>query len=251
MEVFFEHLVKSSCILFLFLVVYHVFLKKETFFTSNRLFLIGGLLTSFLLPFITITKIIYVEPTVISVTELSDSQTVISQFESPEPFDWSSFLLIIYVLGIIYFTMRFLLQLRAIQNIIKNSEVIAEDHFYHVQTNKEISPFSFFKHIFYYPKQFSITELKTIISHEKVHATGLHSIDILLTEIVLILQWFNPAIWFYKTIVKQNLEFLADSRTCETGGDKKHYQYLMLQQAADNHKITIANPFFNSIIKNE
>lgn len=249
MEVLFQHLVKSSVILFLFLVSYYVFLKKETFFSSNRLFLIGGLLTSFFLPFVTITKIVYVAPAAMSVTELVSPETIIPISESPISFNWTSLFLIIYLLGLTYFTIRFILQLRAIHIIKKNSDIIAENNFYHVQTSKKISPFSFFKHIFYHPNQFSNNELQTIISHEKVHATGLHSLDILITEIIFILMWFNPAIWFYKTIVKQNLEFLADSETCNAGEDKKYYQYLMLKQATEHHKITIVNPFFNSIIK--
>lgn len=250
MDAFFEHLIKTSCLLFLFLVAYHVFLKKETFFSSNRLFLIVGLLTSILLPFVSLTKIKYIERAPLLQLDLSSStQTVLPIAESSTSFDWTSLFIFIYLLGILYFTFKLILQLRAIQKIKKSSEIVSEDHFYHVRTRKQISPFSFFKHIFYHPQQFSSNELKTIISHEKVHASGLHSIDILLSEIVCILQWFNPAIWLYKIAVKQNLEFLADSRTCSRGADKKNYQYLMLKHATKNHEITIASPFFNSIIK--
>ncbi|WP_281542637.1 M23/M56 family metallopeptidase [Maribacter aestuarii] len=249
MEAFFEHLIKSSFILLLFLVTYHVFLKRETFFTSNRLYLIGGLLTSFILPFVTITKTVFVTPTSITSAVPLNSEVLIASNQYPTVFDWNNLYLSIYLLGVCYFTIRLLLQLRAVQTIKRNSTIIAQDNLYHVHTKNQISPFSFFRHIFYHPKQFSPNELKTIITHEKVHAIGLHSLDILLTEIIFVLLWFNPAVWNYKTIVKQNLEFLADAETCATSEDKRHYQYLMLKQATNNHKITIVNPFFNSIIK--
>lgn len=249
MEAFFVHLLKSSCILLLFLGIYHLFLKRETFFTGNRLFLATGLLTSLLLPFITITKTIYVERAPMSVTDMTSIVVPTDPVESGVLFDWFGLLLTIYLLGVMYFGIRLLVQLLSIQNIKKNSEVVVEGSFYHVKTNSTISPFSFFKHIFYYPKQFAGDELNTILFHEKVHAKELHSIDILLTEVVLILLWFNPAIWWYKIMVKQNLEFLADSKTCHQYEDKKQYQYLMLKQITASHKITIANPFFNSLIK--
>ncbi|MFS4493841.1 peptidoglycan DD-metalloendopeptidase family protein [Maribacter sp. 2308TA10-17] len=249
MEAFFVHLIKSSCILFLFLLSYYVFLKKETYFASNRLFLVIGLIASLLLPFISFTKTVYVQAAPISFMELSETPLSTTNTAPTEPFDWTLFFLIVYVVVTIYLTVKLILQLLAIQKIKRSSQIIPEDYYYHVQTAKDISPFSFFKYIFYHPNQFSTKELKTIISHEKVHARGMHSVDILLTELVCILQWFNPVIWIYKIMVKQNLEFLADSRTCRYGEDKRNYQYLMLKHATGNHKINLVNPFFNSIIK--
>ncbi|MEO0528503.1 MAG: peptidoglycan DD-metalloendopeptidase family protein, partial [Bacteroidota bacterium] len=241
--------VKASCILLLFLVSYHLFLRKETFFNGNRFFLIAGLLLSLGMPFITITKTIIVEPSPpvqSNFVALSDST---SKVPISEPFDWLYVLLIIYLMGLFFFGFRFIGQLLAIHKIKKNSDVIEEDHFYHVKTHRYISPFSFFKYIFYHPKQFKKDELHTILTHEKVHAREFHSVDILITELVCIVQWFNPAIWLYKLSVQQNLEFLADSKTCLRNQDKKFYQYLMLKQAVGKKEVTIANPFFNSIIK--
>ncbi len=250
MELFFVYLLKSSAILLLFLGSYHLFLKKETFFTSNRLFLIAGILIAFVLPFISITKTIYVEPTPITAMEfVPGTATVAIASEAIPKFDWATLLLTLYLLGIAYFTFRLLLQLYTIQSIKKESDIVSEGNYFHVRTAKHIAPFSFFKYIFYYPKQFAAGELHTILSHEKVHARELHSIDILLTEIVFILQWFNPAVWFYRAAIKQNLEFLADSKTCTLAEDKKRYQYLMLKQAIKNNNLAIVNPFFNSIIK--
>ncbi|MDT0622227.1 M56 family metallopeptidase [Croceitalea vernalis] len=249
METFLIHLLKSSGILLLFLGIYHVFLKKETLFNGNRLFLISGLVLSLLLPFITISKTIYVERAPVNVMEFESIASSSSQVIANKTFEWSFLLLTLYLIGVCYFSIKLLLQLRAIEKIKKDSEVSREDGFYHVKTKSTISPFSFFKHIFYYPFQFNTKELDTILIHEKEHAKGLHSMDILLTEIVCILQWFNPAIWLYKIIVKQNLEFLADSKTCERYQNKKQYQYLMLKQLVHPQKITIANPFFNSLIK--
>ena len=59
-----EYLIKVSAILVLFYVCYKMFLNGETFFESNRSFLLLGLVLAFVLPLITITKYIAVEPTI-------------------------------------------------------------------------------------------------------------------------------------------------------------------------------------------
>lgn len=249
MESFFVPLLKSSMLLLLFLLSYYVFLRRETFFISNRFFLVVGLIASFAMPFITITKTVYIEraPLIHSGTvELNSLGTVVE----PEPsLNWPFAILAIYLLGILIFSIRLIFQLLAIRKIKKRGLVSQEDGYYHVKTHKWISPFSFFKYIFYFPQQFTRQELNTIINHEKVHVRQYHSLDILFIEIVHILQWFNPTIWFYKAALKQNLEFIADSQACGSDERKKEYQYLMLKQATANHNISIVNPFFNSIIK--
>lgn len=249
MEVFFVHLLKSSLALLLFTVSYFLFLKKETFFSSNRIFLLLGLIISIVLPFVTISKTVFVEPETTILGDFQMTESSVNLNIASTSFDWTHVLLSVYLIGLIYFSLRLGSQLWSIKKIKKNSDIIEDDNFYHVHTKDNIAPFSFFRHIFYYPKQFSTTDLNTILTHEKVHANELHSIDILITELFFILFWFNPAIWIYKIIVKQNLEFLADSKTCATQKDKKQYQYLMLKQVIGKHTIPIVNPFFNSIIK--
>ncbi|MEM9000986.1 MAG: peptidoglycan DD-metalloendopeptidase family protein [Bacteroidota bacterium] len=255
METFFTHLLKSSGILLVFLCCYSICLKKETFFKSNRCFLAAGLLISTFLPFLTLTKTILVEigPTTTAIEsvvyETKIVESGVTPIIDPDPLHWHATIFITYLIGTVFFSYRLIRQLLAIYSIKKEGVVLKEDNFYHVKTKKQISPFSFFHHIFYHPTQFNANELKTIIEHEKIHARQFHSIDILLLEIVLIISWFNPLLWLYKRMVKQNLEFLADSKTCHNQEEKKFYQYLMLKQAIAPHKFVLANPFFNSLIK--
>ena len=249
MESIFEILLKSSSILLLFLLSYHLFLKKETFFMSNRFFLIMGLAASFVLPFVTITKTVYVERVAMTQGTTVDLGPVVSSIEPETTFNWQLLVLLVYFLGVLFFSIRLIFQLLAIRRIKNKGHISVQDNCYHVKTHKGISPFSFFKYIFYFPQQFTSDELNTIINHENVHVQQMHSLDILCIEIVNILLWFNPAVWFYKTALKQNLEFIADSQACGSDHQKKEYQYLMLKQATGNHRISIVNPFFNSIIK--
>ena len=62
MENLLEYILKSSGLIAIFFLAYTLLLRKETFFKSNRWFLLLGLLTSVILPLVTFKKVIWVEP---------------------------------------------------------------------------------------------------------------------------------------------------------------------------------------------
>jgi TonB-dependent SusC/RagA subfamily outer membrane receptor len=137
----------------------------------------------------------------------------------------------------------------SLNSIIHKNKKEKDGHFTHVQTTKNTSPFSFFNWIVYNPKNFSETELKQIITHEKVHASQKHSIDILLTQLSCIVLWFNPFIWLYNKDLKQNLEFMADRETQRQFNCKKSYQTTLLKTSMPSHQMALTNNFYTSLIK--
>ncbi|MFS4456157.1 M56 family metallopeptidase [Maribacter sp. 2304DJ31-5] len=251
MEAFFIHLLKSSGILLLFLGCYFIFLRKVTFFKSNRWFLLGGLLISLLIPFINITKTVFVEPTPLpSIPAYFTASDQPLQNTSVKMLNWILLGFGFYMLGVVILSFRLILQLYMLKRT-KNQGVVVfqRDKLFYVETPKAASPFSFFNHIFYSPETFDRTELQTILAHEKIHAKELHSIDILITDLVAIMLWFNPLVWLYKRAIQQNLEFLADSQVSHLFDGKKSYQYLMLRQASKLPINAIYNSFYNSFTK--
>nr|WP_299174573.1 M56 family metallopeptidase [uncultured Allomuricauda sp.] len=249
MEALLIHLLKSSGIILLFLGCYYIFLRKETFFKGNRWFLFFGLLISLTIPFITITKTVMIGA--LSISEVQAAQPISSgnqQYNNSLSNLWL-IVSVIYLMGVIYMGIRLAVQFYSIKRLLSSSKLLKDYPFCHVQTEQSISPFSFFRYIFYNKQDFDRRELESVIAHEKVHARENHSLDILLMELSLIILWFNPVIWFYRNSLKQNLEFLADAQCCGKGEEKKTYQYLMLKQTIGAHNLFIANPFYNSLIK--
>jgi len=245
-----EYLIKVSAILILFYVCYKIFLNGETFFESNRSFLLLGLVLAFLLPLIKITKYIAVEPTINENAFVLDDALLQSQLMLEN--NSSVFITLItylYVVGVLCFLGRFLLQFKALISLLIKSTKQRVSSYIYVITKNIISPFSFFNWIVFNPNQFSDIELEQIISHEKVHAKQLHSIDILLAELICIVLWFNPLVWLYKKDLRQNLEFIADKNAQATTNCKKSYQHLLLKTSLPNYKIALTNNFYNSLIK--
>jgi len=92
-------------------------------------------------------------------------------------------------------------------------------------------------------------ETREILAHELTHVRQWHSFDVLVSELLTIAFWFNPATWLLKGEIRQNLEFLADNKVIESGFDSKAYQYHLLQLTYQTPEIKLANKFNVSPLK--
>lgn len=247
MEPFIAYLLKSSGLVLLFLLCYAVLLQKETAFKANRIFLVFGLLISIILPLVTFTKIVWIEPS--TFLQPSIASLPISTQAIQEPFNWKGFLLLVYGTGTCILLIRFVFQLLSLKNLLKEGNILKIGPYNMVETHKNVAPFSFFNYIVYHRPAYSKEELSNILTHEKIHVQGNHSLDIIFMNLVSIFLWFNPFIWLYKSYMEQNLEFIADHETAQISQNIKSYQYLLLKTSMGSHQFSMVNPFFNSLIK--
>lgn len=111
------------------------------------------------------------------------------------------------------------------------------------QINSPTLPFSFFRTIYLNKKQHTERELNDIFKHESIHAQQLHTIDVLLFEVLTILCWYNPFVWLMRRSVRQNLEYLTDQKVLTTGTDRQSYQYSLLNTAQQGQSVGISNHF--------
>ncbi len=247
-----EYLLKASAVIAIFYLCFYFFLKKETFFNHNRWFLLIGVVIALIFPFVVIPIHIAIEPVLIPETVLAISENIPVNIQTltPEPkFEWQTFLPIIYGIGLAIFLIKFLFQFGSLILLLLKNPNNKDGIYTYVIVNNKISPFSFFKWIVYNPESFNVEELKLMLTHEKVHANQLHSIDILLIQLACSIFWFNPLMWFYRKEVRQNLEYIADFKTQTISKDEKEYQRLLLKTSVVNHNISISNNFYNSLIK--
>ncbi|WP_347922473.1 M56 family metallopeptidase [Pontimicrobium sp. SW4] len=243
-----EYLIKVSAILVLFYVCYKLFLNRETFFESIRSFLLFGLVTAFIIPLITIPKYIVIEP-IIYKSAIDFANTIPQPAIIDNSINTTNILVFVYIIGVLFFLFKFLFQFGSLIALLLKSTKQRVASYIYVITKNIISPFSFFNWIVFNPNQFSETELEHIITHEKIHAKQLHSIDILLVELTSIILWFNPLVWLYKKDLRQNLEFIADKNAQATTNCKKSYQHLLLKTSVPNYQMALTNNFYNSLIK--
>ncbi|CAM3712393.1 M56 family metallopeptidase [Flavobacterium chungbukense] len=246
MDSIFIYIAKSTFLLLLFYCAYSFLLRKETFFNSNRWFLLSGLIVSAILPLLTYTKVIWTEATPL----LESFQPNLPSVEKEAPqFNWNQIILGIYGIGFIIFIIKLAIDFYSLNAIIKGKKVQQQADFKFIDINENIAPFSYFEYIVYNSSLYTASELENIIEHEKVHSDQNHTIDVLISRFFSIIFWFNPIVWLYKKAITQNLEFIADSEAAKKLLDKKAYQYTLLKITTHENCVAITNHFYQSLIK--
>ena len=252
MQELLTYLLKSSGLTLMFFLAYHFLLRKETFFTSNRWFLLSGLVTSVILPLFFIKKIVFVEAQKIISKVVSDTNSQIILNENTienSTINWFEISLYIYIIIAIILFFKIVHNLYSLVKVFENKEIIKDKNFKVIDTKQNIAPFSFFNYIVLNSSLYTQSELESILLHEKIHSAQKHSIDILITNLFTVIFWFNPILYWYKKAVIQNLEYIADSEAIAQIEDKKSYQMALLKVVSNQNCLSITNHFYQSLIK--
>jgi len=248
METLFTYIIKSCGLITMFYVAYYLLLRKETFFTTNRWFLLAGLITSAILPMIVYTTIVWVEPTPITTNWSRIPIAAPIENESLE-INWYLILAITYAVGIMLFLVKFGFDFYSLNRVLKGKPIQQQADFKFIDIKENVAPFSYFNTIVYNSSLYSEAELESILEHEKVHSEQNHTMDVLITRLFCIAFWFNPFIWLYKKAILQNLEFIADSEATKNLTDKKAYQLTLLKITTHENCVVLTNHFYQSLIK--
>ena len=245
------YLIKASISLALFYGLYMLLLRKDTFFRLRRFYFLFSIAFSLLFPFLMIEVTAKEEvPVQIPVYWLSQIEVSAMPAQQVSVIDWK--LIALFAIGAVslIYALRFIMQLFCILKLKVSHDSEKLDTCCIVKIkDRKISPFSFFRWIFIGSQIDGEEKLKEIIAHEMVHVRQLHSVDVLLAEIVCILFWWNPFVWLLKKEIKINLEYLADEGVLKEGFSPKEYQYILLQVSNVNTGIPIINNFNVSQLK--
>lgn len=255
---------KSAVCLAVFYLFYKLLMSRETFHRFNRFSLLGLMIICSIIPFV---KISIDSPTesvqgAVSMDELLTAPVIINSDITPQTNDYTAmeyiivFATAIYIIGILFFTAREIFQLRKVLNITRKGT--EEDISLYINNNvkniklivtdENISPFSWMNRIV-----ISRTDLeengREILCHEMAHISNHHSIDLIMADICILLQWFNPASWLIKSELQNVHEFEADETVIRNGIDAKNYQLLLIKKAVGSRLYSIANSFNHSKLK--
>ena len=202
---FFNYLLQVSGCLIAFYALYFLWFRKELFFQWMRAYLVSSIVVAFLLPlmpqFIP-SATVSATPAVLPLLSLPKDMITI---ENPDPtaltpsfFTLENGLLVIYLLGMLYFLGRLLLNLLRIWTMIQCGQVIPCDGYQLVKHPTRVTC-SFFRYIFWSDlSHLEQQEQQQILQHELVHVRDYHSIDTLLVEIVKVVLWFSPIVYVYE-----------------------------------------------------
>ncbi len=155
-----------------------------------------------------------------------------------------------YLFGLLLFGANFLLQIAVLCYQSYTRPVIRDGRFRIVETIGNRAPCSFGNNIFINPALYDEDTYQQILIHEKIHVSGRHTLDILLAELAVVLQWFNPFVWLYRREVENNLEFLTDqSVLLHRNVERSAYQLSLLRVSAPHLPFSITNNYNQSLLK--
>lgn len=259
-----SYLVKAALMYLLCYVVYWVLFRKETFFLRNRIYLLISVILPAMIPLIRFSTgsalagkmpgqviILMISPAKIQpeTGTLDLFQQLSENTSAPSPIPWSSILTGLYLAGVLFFLLRMILSYSGIIRLIIRSEHQRLSEMILVITAHQVSPFSLFRWLVIPEQKRTHPDLEKVIRHERIHYRQWHSIDLLLSEILVVFQWFNPFVWMLKKNVVTNNEFFVDRRLLSVYTDVRSYQYALLASSVGERRISMANSFNQGLIK--
>lgn len=270
----------SVCLLF-----YKIFLQRETFYRLNRVVLLICLGLSFVLPLISIPQAwtLRLQPTeavAINQADIKPAQQatlpldqliqkqatekvqpvktkqIVVAKEKPvvqEKPIWpiaAKWMVYLYWTGVAAFGLNLLIQVIVLLIRAYSNPVIKDGKFRIVEVSGDKAPCSFGNNIFINPEKYDWDTYNQILIHEKVHIQQGHSFDIMLSELVLVFQWFNLFAWLYRGELENNLEFLTDEAVLDQNGlEKFSYQMSLLKVSAPHLALSVTTNYNQSLLK--
>jgi hypothetical protein len=233
----------------IFLAVYDLFLRKETFFKWNRVYLLMTPILSFIIPLLKFESFksgVSEEYIVLLPEVVFNPQIVIEQtFNTQEVSNYS---FPIFYVGFAIFSIVFLIKLFKIIQLLNRSKILKRTNYKLIIVDGKNSAFSFFNYIFVGKSQFENKELQ-IIKHELVHSKQYHTLDLLFFELLKIITWFNPLIYIYQNRITLLHEYISDAEVVKET-DKNSYFNKLLKETFEIENISFVNQFYKqSLIK--
>jgi beta-lactamase regulating signal transducer with metallopeptidase domain len=256
-------LIISVCFIF-----YKLLLQQETFFHLNRFVLLSCMVLAFILPVLPIPQQFSLRkeaavthtPSVknsvqknetVQLTASPVKETITEQTSQHFNLDLAvQWLVYLYWFGVIIFALNFLMQAVILLYRGYTTSVIQDGKFRIVEITGDKAPCSFANTIFINPEKYEWETYNQILLHEKIHIEQKHTIDLLLAEIVLVFQWFNPFAWQWRKALEINLEFLTDDKMLQQDTvERESYQFSLLKVAAPQFPLSLTTNYNQSLLK--
>jgi len=243
------YLLQVNGALLLFYAGYWLVLRRLTFYTLNRWYLLFAVGFAAAYPLVDVSAWL-ARPVAATTLVLGETWTYLPTAAVPALTYWTA-IVWLYWAGVGALFLRLLMQLLALYRI----RLAARPAQWHGQPYRRVgttlNPFSFGRTIYLNPDQHAPAELPAILRHEQVHVQQWHTLDVLVAQLTQALCWFNPGAWLLRRAVQENLEFITDRAVLRAGLlDAKAYQYSLLKLSTLAPSAVLANHFTFLTLKN-
>jgi len=217
----------SNTLLLVFFLIYHFRLRKLTFYSWNRWYILGSIVLAFSLPFLLFVDYQLPKMIAIHLPSLELNNFNVSNLVSTDrqvlSWNFYDYAMLIYWTGVLFSILILLVKILFL-----------------FRSKKRFSGFesySFFGNI----KLGALVEdNQTIRIHEEIHVKNGHSYDLLFIEIIQLFNWFNPLFYFVKRALKLVHECQVDAHFSD---NKVEYAELLIAHAFQVDAATLRQDF--------
>ena len=242
------YLLKVSAGLAIIAAPYYFLLRNDPNLNLKRLYLLLGLLASWIFPLIifrkpelllNLTPTIFIDPGDETALPISVSNTASS---AGITLNWIRIGILVYLSGLTFmFLKNLFILLRWNISWSKNKDENG------VAFTKSDQVFTIFTKIFVPASLRDEEDLDNILLHERAHIQQLHFIDLIVMELTLLLTWFNPFSWLISRMIKENHEHLADRQVLSAGVNPARYRAQLLNHTLGVNVFRLGNQFNHSL----
>ena len=222
-------------------IVYKWLLASENQYRYNRVVLLSMMLCAFILPAVNVLVQQFASHNATVQLMSPLPQPSIADDYAAQPTTWPRIALIVYLAGIAAVVIHMAIVWLRIARITASGTKIRDGRYIIVLTDDDkVAPFSWHRYIV-----MSLSDYKQagvmITAHEKQHIDRQHWIDLLLAQLIVTVNWFNPAAWLVREELKAVHEYEADKRVLDSGINARDYQLLLISKATGMKFPTVAN----------
>lgn len=222
-------------------IVYKWLLASENQYRYNRVVLLSMMLCAFILPAVNVLVQQFASNNATDQLMSPLPQPSIADDYAAQPTAWPRIALIVYLAGIAAVVIHTAIVWLRIARITASGTKIRDGRYIIVLTDDDkVAPFSWHRYIV-----MSLSDYKQagvmITAHEKQHIDRQHWIDLLLAQLIVTVNWFNPAAWLVREELKAVHEYEADKRVLDSGINARDYQMLLISKATGMKFPTVAN----------
>lgn len=252
MSAFLTYLLKATLLLAVFDAFFLLVMRRDGHFRFNRITLLAGSAVCLLLPLIRFRMnrpTLYsewLEPVVVAAGQGAEPSA--TGAADGVPLSWQAVVLLFYLAGVLVTLGLYIRSYGSMFRLLRRTPGERRDGYTLHLVPREAPSFSWLRHIVLGRNDYE--RYPAILTHERAHVRYGHSVDLLLSSALTVLQWFNPLVWICRGELKLLHEYEADDFVLNQGIDATQYQLLLVKKAVGEKRFLLANGFNHAQLKN-
>ncbi len=245
------YLLNATAIWLICLIAFDAFLRRESYHSYNRFYLLGTFALGLLMPLYEWRGDSIVYSTGISRPVVEGAATVksniVSTTDNPVAMNWQQWLILLYIAGVAVSMFLLAKEIATLVRMYRRGDKSKDGVWSIIETGKAHSPFSAFRMVFISSKKdYSEEQLKMILHHEEQHGHAMHFIDLMYMQLAKVVFWFHPLVYVYYNRLLTVHEYQADAAVDQ---DPKTYGQFLIEQTMLGTAPALSHSFNRSPIK--